>query len=464
MPEPVSKSKLLNMLQGLQQYDPRLYDLLREIIRSLDAVMLDVSLQALLDSEPVVTDVLPEIENLQVTIRKRYIEVSWNPVVGLVFVVKQGEEEATADIKFVTTNNIVYLDADEFLRGAYSFHVGFIGRGDFVTITLATVGVVGLIDVTDIQEFKNTLILTWETPTSDFTIDYYDIRAGQMQLAKTSSNVFLHLANTPLEGMVSIRAVDIAGNIGPDTFFNVSLSEPSNFFRIAGLVDVIFDGAKTNGWVEGDLGLLMPVDITEEFETNRIPQETVDSVALTYPFWVQPSAAADGQYIKEFDFEAVRTDVYLSVIIACLDIDEDHRHMSTRVIEYKTIATDAWVTLVENEGLFVTSVRFVRITFNALAADDLRAICLLKSIQVILSLAFIEDSGESVVVSGAGQDVVFSVGFTVPPHVVSTVKTTNNYFSTVHAISITQFTVRVVDVNGAVVDGQTIEWQARGGI
>lgn len=463
MAEPVSKSKLLNQLQGLQHESPRIHAFLKELINAVDLISRDISTRNLIQAALQETE--DEVENLTATIHRRYIELSWDPIPGRAFEVRQGEVADTANILFVTTNSIVLLDADNFPAGSYTWFVRVVGAEEFSSVTLAEVGMVGLVEVTQIQEFTNTLYLAWNTPVSDFEVDYFELLIGQTQLARTKSNTHLHVANADLMGMLSIKAVDIAGNEGPETLVAIELSQPNNFFRIAGLIDAEFDGTKVNAMELADnAGLLLPVDTTEPFNTSDIEDTTMQAVGETFPYWAQPSASADGSYTAEFDFGQVFENVYLRILVACVDLDEDFRHTMNRAIRYRSALSDAWIVFDESGSAPVASIRYVEAVITIPFHSSLRTICQLRSIQALLSLAFIEDSGETLVVSGSGQQVNYSVDFAVAPNVVATVLTSNDYFATVSAITVDSFTLRVVDSDGNSVDGQTVEWQARGGI
>ena len=399
--EPLSKSKLLNIVQGFQHTDPRLYAFMRELIKAVELIALDITTRDLIIAAAATTD--PEVTGLEIEIHKRYIQLSWDPIPGRTFVVRQDD-----NIKFVTTNDIVLLDAVDFTAGSYTFSVALLDGEETAEVTVQ-LGTVGLVEVTDLQEFSNSLYMTWATPESDFEIDRYVIAVGTTVLAEIKSNSYLHLSNAGLMGLLSIKAIDIAGNEGPDTLQNINISEPNNFFHIAGLIDVDFDGDKVHGF-KTDNGLLLPVDIVEGFETPDIPQETMQGAGDEFPYMCQPSADEDGTYTEEFDFEQIFEDVYLNTLITCLDVDPDHAHTLTRVIKYKDAASDSFTTLDETAGLFINSVRFVRVEITVAGTANLRAVCLLRSIRVSLSLAYVEDSGATVVTSGVWSTSDISCG------------------------------------------------------
>ena len=433
--EPISRTRVFAALQGLQQENPRLYDVLREMARAIDFISLEVSARGLAQAREQEEEVEEEVvisildNELKYVLHKRYIELFWDPVPGRTFLVKQGDDEATADTLYTTSNNVVQLDAANYSRGDYTFYLSFAedGNEECISTTLLDIGLVRAVELTDIQEFKNTIILSWDTPESDFEIDYYDIRVGTMRLARVRSNSYLYLSNIELSGQLAIRAVDIAGNRGPETLITIRLSEPNNFFKIAGLFDSDLLGPRVNGYVFGDEGLYIPADNEESYDTPDIADETMSEVGGDFPYWLQPSANTAGSYTADFDFEEVYQAVYINIIISCLDLDEDYPHTMTRVIKYKSALADEYTTLDETTGVFVESVRYVQVKAVVEPDPTLRSICLLRSIQAILSLSFAEDSGETVIVSGAGQNVSYTVNFRIAPHVVVTVNTQQDY-------------------------------------
>ena len=461
-PQPVSRSTLNNQLQGLQHENPRIYNLLKEVIKALELMARDISTRELIQAALLADD--EQIRGLTATIHRQYVEISWLPIAGKTFLVKRGPQEDSADIIFLTTNNIVLVDADTFFTGEHTFYVGVFGADEFESITFEA-GFVGLIEIQQVQEFVNTLYLSWAEPVSDFEIAHYELWIGETLLARTRSTTYLHVTNSDLGGMLRIRAVDIAGNDGAETLINISLSQPNNFFNIASRIDTVFDGEKVNAFVLSDgSGLILPVDTAESFETRDIPQDTIAEAAVPYPYWAQPSSHTDGLYTKEFDFGQVYNNVYLRVLIACIDLDEEHRHVLQREVRYKSEAIGSWTIFTGGISTPVSAVRFVEVDVRVSPSANLRTICILRQIQVQLALAFAEDSGEVRVINGSGQQVDFSVDFSVKPNVTATVLTNQDYTATVSGISPSSFTLHVHDTDGDPVNNQLVEWHARGGI
>ena len=143
MSKAISLTKVDSLVQGLQKTDPKVYAALKEITSALDYIMNEDSASLPKDSSS--SNLIPDVENLEITVHKRYIEVSWDPIEGYSYIVKLGSTWDTANQIIKTSGSEVFLEADLYPEGSYTFLVkaskGSLESAEATSITLDLSGV-----------------------------------------------------------------------------------------------------------------------------------------------------------------------------------------------------------------------------------------------------------------------------------------------------------------------------------
>ena len=464
MSKAVSLTKVDSLVQGLQKTDPKVYAALKEITSALDYIMVDSSAKTLSDST-VSDDDVPDVENLVVMVHKRYLELSWDPIEGYIYEVKLGSDWATANSLIKTAGSEVFLEADLYPAGTYTFLVKAKKGGlESVTATSVQLTLSGISTISniDLVEFDNYFTLSWDVPESPFQIDYYEIKVDTTLLGNVSSNFFVYVSTTELSGTVYVTPVDIAGNRGTPASTQVDITASLDFHSLAKIVDSSFSGTKTNAFVDS-VGLIAPVNTTEAFINTRITQTTEALAAVSWPVWAQP-ALTTGKYVRTFDFGKDYSNCFINFAYQVNQFHADQAVNVTKVVEYKTAAAANYTTLDLTSRLYVTAVRYVKVTMTFQGQSTLLPVCALQWLQVDLALHLAADSGEEVLTGVSSKSINFSLTYREAPKVVATVKSNSARFAAITAITKTNFTVKVYDSDGAAASGETVEWLARGGV
>ena len=265
-----------------------------------------------------------------------------------------------------------------------------------------------------------------------------------------------------LSGTVYVTPVDIAGNRGTPASTQVDISATLDFHTLLKKVDTTFDGTKTNAFIDS-IGLVVPVNTTEAFINTRITQTTEASAATAWPVWAQP-AVASGSYVKTFDFGKDYENCFINFAYQVNQLHAAQSVNITKTVEYKAASAANYTTLDLTSRLYVTAVRYVKVTMNFQGQSTLLPVCTLQWLQVDLALHLASDSGEETLTGVSSKTISFAVTYRETPKVVATVKSNSARFAAISAITKTGFTVKVYDSSGSAVTGETVEWLARGGV
>ena len=207
------------LIQGFQQKDPKLYDILR--LLSADITLLSDSvvaqINALVEAQAVVTtspDLLPP-ENFSFLLPGDYLTLSWNTALNAsVYEIRLGASWSTASL--VTRTSSLSTQLNPITSGSHTYLIKSINSSGIYssasTLLTFTVPSISSISIT-YTVIDNNVLLYWTEPvTKPFTISHYEIfRNGSSVGTRlgTFATIFETSAGVYTYG---VQAFDLAGN------------------------------------------------------------------------------------------------------------------------------------------------------------------------------------------------------------------------------------------------------------
>ena len=467
MPNRVSLTKIDNALQGLQKSDPRLYEFCQEIKRQFEYIVLEIGQPTQRTEATTETGDVPNVEDFEVLIRTRYIELTWTPIPGHTYDIRLGENFENADRLGITSSSEFFLEADRFPKGSYTFLIKAINF-DGETSESPTSTVVELVGISSILnlrvvEFENYFTLSWERPDSEFQIDFYEIQLNDDVIGRVTSNFFVHVSQIAVSGEIHVTPVDIAGNRGQTASTEVSILAPLDFYTLSEIRDEEFGGDKVNAHIESGFGLLVPVDTVETFAEKFEDYSTVGDKVDGFPIWAQP-AVLSGSYTKEYDFGQDYENCFINFAHQVNQLWEMQSVNVSLEVGHRADGESDYTDLDLTSRLYLTAVRYVRVAMTFQSQPDFLPVCLLIWLQIDLGLHLSNEAGEETVEQGSGERILFSTDYRAAPVVTATVKTSTAKFAAIESIDSDGFNVKVFDTNGDAANNEIVEWHARGAV
>lgn len=158
----------------------------------------------------------------------------------------------TANRIIITTNLLAILDP--IAVGTTTYRIKAFNSSGIYSINEKTVDVVvpaiGAVSITS-TVIDNNVLLDWTEATSTFNIDYYDILKDGLVIGKQRGTFTVLFETTGGTYTYGIRAVDIAGNIGPTSSIIAEVRQPPDFDLIATGIDDLL-GTKVNTMIYED--------------------------------------------------------------------------------------------------------------------------------------------------------------------------------------------------------------------
>lgn len=366
-----NEAMLNNLIQGIQQKDPRLYDALRLIISNLQK--LNKGLDDLTASElpeELQAVFVPDMDNVQVDVQPTFIQFSWSrpdndDVIG--YEIRKGDVWETADYILQTGSLIAQINP--IASGSHTYLFKALGSGGGESVNAFAVSFVinspGIVSATT-RIVDNNVLIIWTEPTSSFQVKHYKIEKGSTLIGYregTFTAIFEQVAGTYT---YSITAIDIAGNAGPTTSLTAIVSQPPDYI-LQSQVESDFSGTKTNTYVTGIPTLLANVysETWAAHFTSRGWSTIQDQINAGYHYYVQPNPDV-GIYEEVIDYGAI-----ISSVIVNLDwtinliVGSGHNITCEIRVSDDNVTWSSWTTAT---SLFVASVRYlnIKLTFTAI--------------------------------------------------------------------------------------------------
>lgn len=235
--------RVKSLILGIQFKQPRLYAALSEIAKALDK--LDTNIEAVtseLRSIPLTgLAIAPNVTVFNYTFTRRNVLLSWAQPDTSIFayeIRKGGSSWETASI--VLTSSTLNAVFDPLLVGTTTYWIkGIDFDGNYSAEAKQLDVIVPPIGVITLSGFAidNNVLFQWSEPTTTFDIDYYLLTRDSTIIGKTKGTFAITFESVGGTFEYKIKAVDIAGNISPETSLSVEVRQPPDFDLLANGID-----------------------------------------------------------------------------------------------------------------------------------------------------------------------------------------------------------------------------------
>lgn len=373
---------IASLLQGLQNTDPRLYQILLLLtadVSDLRTTVIPIEVQKVLD---VINTPLPlpgTILTFNYQFFPTFIRFSWrndNPAV-----IKQ------AEIRFLHRPNLLWEEGTFVVRTASTIiDINPLPAGDYLpTITpLNADGVIGgftgiaftippiTAPVISPRVIDNNVLLNWNAPPSTFLIDHYNIYKNGVLTGSQGGTFFSSFESISGSYTYSVEAVDIAGNVGSRGSVTVNVNEPPDFILFDTFVS-LFGGAKTNVLLESSGKLLCCINLTETWTTHHTLRgwtNIQDQVNAGYNIYGEPFALI-GSYVEIIDYGAVFNEL---IVNFDWSVDILVGNVAVTIATEASVDGSSWTAPQGGKSVFIPTLRYLRITILFTPTDDKSAI------------------------------------------------------------------------------------------
>lgn len=367
----MNETLLYSLLQGIQRTDPRIHDLLKQLITEIQVINAEVfPPETIVDSEQGDTETtVADLLSFTYTLILDGIKFEWTRPDGVSFFeIRYGADWDTGSRVLVTSTLSAVLEGKA--PGSHFYHIKGIDSNGLYSLNPLSLEVVipelGNITVSG-QVIDNSILLTWQAPTSSFRIDYYIIRRDAAEVGRQSGTFAAFSEITGGTYDYSVQAVDIYGNTSLEATVELVVAQPPDYI-LEDIATSILDGTRTNVALEsGTPSLIANVDDTVTWENHFLNNgwNTIqDQINAGFPYYLQPTLTT-GEYEEVFDYGAVFDNV-----IANVDWNFNQIVPTMQVVSYLSTSLDDITYTAETSGkqIFASSLRYVkvRIVFTAL--------------------------------------------------------------------------------------------------
>jgi len=294
-------------IAGMQRIDPRTYEAFKLMIDELEDLFIQVNPLVAATTKPPGT-VTPDTPlNFSASILPRSVQFNWaNTPNASTYELRQGKIWETAT--FLVRTSSLSANILPLLIGTYDFLLkGISGSGTYSVAPASTVVTVTGPQAVSITSavIDNNVLLKWDTPPSDFIVDYYIVdRLGNDvgKIQGTFTVLFEGVAGTYVYG---VTAVDIAGNRSPRSTVDVTVTAPSDYTLEASYTSDLLGTRVNVDRVDGPqlLAIIAEETWTEHFVNNG--WNTIqDQINAGFPIYAQPTEFS-GYYEEVHDFGLV---------------------------------------------------------------------------------------------------------------------------------------------------------------
>ena len=483
-------AELKYLIEPLKLEDPRLHQALERLIGQVSAVTLEVSPVVLPPPVPAPPPV--EVErptSFRAVVTPTSVRLLWDFVPNAsqyeIRTMTQAQVDAddwnSASFVIRTTSTVVdvlpfkgplqyyvikSIDSDGNYSKFYSREAVFINMPKQVIVSGSVI--------------DNNVLLTWSksgdwTPEEGyFSVDKYLIYRDGNQIGETRSSFVSSFENSGGTFTYSIRAVDIAGNLGQPASIILTVSTPRDYiFESERASD--FSGTKVNCVIYEGTKLLGPTFVPAQTWQQHFDARTwldpEDQTTAGYPIYIQPGppeiggayGAARAYYYELIDFGDVIKDVIVTVKYNFRQIDPAN---PVNIVVQSAWSVDNvnW-TMQPSANLFIEQFRYFAFQFLFFGND--KAMIELFNVSVVVSVKR-EIDGGSILASkddAAGTVIYFNKPFKDVESITVTPKSTVEPLMAIYDFQDvpdpTFFKVFVFDTTGIRVSA-TIDWKARG--
>lgn len=464
-----------SLLQGLQLLDPRLYQILQELNRRMSVVEADLfplvqqsQLEAAGAAEPLSAPATFDFVFTPITVR-----LSWSAVEGAFgYEVRKAADPGVIDwdtATFLFRTPSLQADIDPLLVGSHLFLIKTIDlSGNYSTTPKELVVTVPAISGVTISKavIDNNVLLNWSAAVSTFRVLHYEVYKDGALIGTVDSTFFTRFENVAGTYTYRVLAVDIAGNVGPNSDISVDVLTPPDYALTDQRTSDLL-GTRTNVIFISDGPKLLCNWASETWEDHflgRVWDHPQDQIDAGYPIYIQP-ANLTGSYEEVIDYGTVLSNVIATVTFNFTMITPTET--MTVVVRMATSPDDiTYSAFTDGASQFIASMRYLKLRLEFTGSSD-EALMELFNLVISLNVKRENDGGEIEAdeTDVGGTEVLFNKDFKDVESITATAKSvTEPYVVIIDFNDVPDpdgFNVYVFDTTGNRVT-KTIEWKARG--
>lgn len=372
----ISIAALKSYIQGLQQADPRLYDVLSAIIDRLSQVEIDyqeLHRQLTERVQEIVSEAVSPVQFFDYILSPDFVTLTWekpestDPIVAYE-IRKGGTSWETASKVTITTTLSALLNP--LPVGTHKYRIKSIGQSGNFSVQDKTLDIlipeIGAPN-TDITVIDNNVLIYWTAPQSVFRISHYIIKRNNQVVGTKDGTFTSYFERDSGTYEYSVAAVDVAGNVGQESKRDAIVNQPPDYV----LHDVHqsdFSGTKIYCMISSP-GKLLFNTAEETWEYHfaargwNTLQEKIDS---GYPYYMQPSRLL-GTYLEVIDYGTVLSGVVATVSWAYQTLSGQGNDF---IIQMRTSLDNSnWTPWVMGASQYLSNFRYLQISFSTRARD-----------------------------------------------------------------------------------------------
>jgi hypothetical protein len=442
MTDVIRVSDITTLIQGYQQVDPRLYDILNGLVNSVDDLQTKVF--PIIDRvTTIVTEPIPDTPTgFAYSTTGRNLILTWNSAANArTYEVRRGTNWDTASQ--ITITGITEARLDPIIVGTTRYLLKSINGAGVPSSGFAYVDVVippiGAITING-RVIDNNVLLSWSEPVSTWDIDYYTISRGGIIVGTQHGTFIAVFESAGGTYTYSVFPTDMAGNIGPSSSVSLVVAQPPDFelldYRksiLSGLkVNALPYGSPEVGWVNDefngwDAGLisaqnwtwignntgkiLVCIDGTKTWTTHFTSQgwnKIKDQLDNFYPIYIQPTLLT-GKYQEIIDYG---TTLFATIFNMNYTIDQIVTTVTATPGVEGSLDQVTWTPIVHAKSVFLQQFRYVRATIDFTSNND-KALALFYNLTYSVDVKRELDSGgvTALATDANGTQVLFNKPF-----------------------------------------------------
>lgn len=244
--------RVKSLITGLQKSHPKIYEALSAIAKSLDK--LDTSLEAVKSEIRSIPEtglaIAPNVTTFTYELTKYHVILRWEQPDTSIFAyeIKKGGtnwDDASSVLKS-STLSAVFDPIPVGITTYWIKGIDFDGNESVSALRLdVSVPAIGGINITA-TVIDNNVLFAWSEPSSVFDIDYYLLYRDTTLIGKTKGTFTVSFESIGGTFTYKIKAVDIAGNVSPESSITVEVRQPPDFDLLGTLDDEFLDGIRVN--------------------------------------------------------------------------------------------------------------------------------------------------------------------------------------------------------------------------
>lgn len=372
----ISIAALKSYIQGLQQADPRLYDVLSAIVDRLSQVEIDyqeIHRQLTERIQEIVSEAVSPVQFFDYVLSPDFVTLTWekpestDPIVAYE-IRKGGTSWETASKVTITTTLSALLNP--LAVGTHKYRIKSIGQSGNYSVQDKTLDIlippIGPPNIS-ITVVDNNVLIYWTAPASTFRISHYIIKRDNQVIGTKDGTFTSYFERDSGTYEYSVSAVDVAGNVGAEAKRDAIVNRPPDYV-LRDVKQFTLNGEKYYCMISSP-GKLLFNTASETWEYHFAArgwstlQEKIDS---GYPYYMQPSRLL-GTYIEDFDFGVVLAGVVVTVSWAFQTLSGQGNNF---IIQMRSSPDGSnWTNWTLGASQYLTNFRYLRISFSTEARD-----------------------------------------------------------------------------------------------